>query len=80
MLADVHPMKARVKNGRLVLDEPTDLPEGIVVPLEIAHDWDDLDDDERAALHRALDEAEADIDAGRVVGEEEVMTAVRAIE
>ena len=27
------PLKARVKNGRLVLDEPTDLPEGDVVEL-----------------------------------------------
>jgi hypothetical protein len=30
-------------------DEPTDLPEGTKVPLEIADDWDDLDDEERAA-------------------------------
>jgi hypothetical protein len=45
---------AQVKNGRLTLDEPTDLPEGSVVPLEIADDWDDLDDEERAALHREL--------------------------
>jgi len=31
------PLKARVKNGRLVLDEPTDLPEGdevALVPLD----------------------------------------------
>jgi hypothetical protein len=42
---------AQVKNGRLTLDEPTDLPEGSVVPLEIADDWDDLDldDEERAS-------------------------------
>jgi hypothetical protein len=47
-------LKAHVKNGRLVLDEPTDLPEGSVVPLEIANDWDELDDEERAALHREI--------------------------
>jgi hypothetical protein len=35
---------ARVKNGRLTLDEPTDLPDGTKVPLEIADDWDDLSD------------------------------------
>jgi hypothetical protein len=34
---------AHVKNGRLVLDEPTDLPEGNAVRLEIADDWYDLD-------------------------------------
>ncbi len=27
------PLKAHVKNGRLVLDEPTDLPEGDVIEL-----------------------------------------------
>jgi len=36
-------LKARVHNGRLTLDEPTDLPEGTEVPLEIAPDWDDLE-------------------------------------
>ena len=29
----MQPLKARVHNGRLVLDEPTDLPEGEVVEL-----------------------------------------------
>src|SRR5688500_7084543 len=33
---DMSALKARVENGRLKLDEPTDLPEGTVVPLEIA--------------------------------------------
>ena len=55
---------AQVKNGRLTLDEPTDLPEGSVVPLEIAGDWDDLDDEERAALHRELAASIADHKAG----------------
>lgn len=47
-------LNAHVKNGRLVLDEPTDLTEGSIVPLEVAPDWDDLDDEERAALHREI--------------------------
>jgi hypothetical protein len=47
-------MHALVKNGHLTLNEPTDLPEGTVVPLEIADDWDDLDEEERAALHREI--------------------------
>jgi hypothetical protein len=70
---------AHVKNGRLVLDEPTDLPEGSAVPLEIARDWDDLDEAERAALHEALDEAETDVEAGRVVSEEDVWATLRSI-
>jgi hypothetical protein len=47
-------LKAHVRNGRLVLDEPTDLAEGSEVPLQIADDWDELGDDERDALHREI--------------------------
>jgi len=72
-------LKARVKNGRLVMDEPTDLPEGSVVPLEIAHGWDELDDEDRAALHAALDQAEAEADAGEVVQEKDVAAMLEAI-
>jgi hypothetical protein len=43
-----------VSNGRLKLDEPTDLPEGAEVPLSISDGWDDLDDEERAALHQEI--------------------------
>jgi hypothetical protein len=56
----MHALKAQVRNGRLVLDEPTNLPEGEVVYLQpidaAAAKDDDFDDKERAALHQALDE------------------------
>ena len=57
----MQPLKARVHNGRLVLDEPTDLPEGEVLylwPAEaVVEEQDDgFDDNERRALHEALDE------------------------
>ena len=63
------PLKARVHNGRLMLDAPTDLPEGEVVylqPMEgiIADDGDDLDDEERAALHVELEASIAEADRG----------------
>ncbi|HMG53643.1 MAG TPA: hypothetical protein VK601_09175, partial [Kofleriaceae bacterium] len=63
------PLTARVRKGRLVLDEPTDLPEGDIVelvPLErlLANGDDLLDDDERAALHRELDASIQEADAG----------------
>jgi hypothetical protein len=58
-------MHALVKNGHLTLSEPTDLPEGTVVPpLEIADDWNDLDDEERAALHREIAASIAERKAG----------------
>ena len=50
-------LKARVVNGRLVLDEPIDLPEGTELELVIADAQDDLDDDERQALDKALTES-----------------------
>ncbi len=65
----MQPLKARVHNGRLVLDEPTDLPEGEVLYLQpvgtvVGSDDDDFDDDERRALHHALDEGIAAARAG----------------
>jgi len=78
------PVKAHVEQGRLRLDEPTTLPEGQIVELVtidelLATGRDCLDDEEREVLHAALDEAEADIDAGRVVSEAEVWATLRAI-
>ena len=70
--------KIRVENGRIRLDEPTNLPEGAEVELVILG-GDELDDDERAHLHEALDEAEADIEAGRVISEAEMWATLQAI-
>lgn len=75
----MHALRAQVKNGRLVMDEPTELPEGSVVPLDVAKDWDELDDEDRGALHRALDEAEADVDAGRTVSVDELRARLRSV-
>lgn len=77
------PLRAVVKNGRLILDEPTDLPEGGVVnlvPVEVPLDdgTDDLDGEERARLHAALDRGTADIEAGRTVPAEQVLEKLRA--
>jgi len=65
-------LKAHVRNGRLVVDEPTQLPEGTEVdllPLDPG-DWLDLAD--RAALHRALAASQEDLEAGHFVDAEEV--------
>jgi hypothetical protein len=56
----MQPLKAQVHNGRLILDEATDLPEGKVVellPVEDVRFGDDLDAEERARLHEALRES-----------------------
>ncbi len=72
-------LKARVENGRIKLDEPTDLPEGTELFLVPANGSDDLDDQERAALHASIEEAEGELDAGQVVSEEVLWARLRAI-
>jgi len=47
-------LKARVRGGRLLLDEPVDLPDGTEVELVPADEGDGLDDADRARLHEAL--------------------------
>lgn len=56
---------ARVEKGRLVLDEPTDLPEGTVVSLVADDEGDDLTDAERRAMHEALSASWQSVEAGR---------------
>ena len=73
----VQPLKAHVKNGRLVLDEPTDLPEGEVVEL-VPADTDDMDDDERAALHESLAVSIDQMKNGQLIDGEEVLARLRA--
>jgi hypothetical protein len=72
------PLKARVRNGRLVLDEPTDLPEGEEVYLVPVDQEDGLDDEERQALHEELDTALDEVDAGLAIDAGVVMARLRA--
>jgi hypothetical protein len=76
----MQPLKAQVKNGRLILDEPTELPEGEVVYLQLVEGMtadDGLDDDERAALHRELEASIAEADAGGTEDFVEVIAQLR---
>lgn len=62
----MQPLKAHVKNGRLVLDDPsTDLPDGTEVELMLVDD--EFDADERARLIQAIEEGAADIERGDYV-------------
>jgi len=78
MNAVTRDLKAHVRGGRLVLDEPTNLPEGAEVRVALV-DGDDLDDAERAELHAAILAAEKELDAGQVASEEELWARLRAI-
>lgn len=71
-----HALKARVRNGRLVLDEPIDLPEGAEVEL-IPADGDDMTPEERAELDQALRESIAEMREGRLVDGKELIAELR---
>jgi hypothetical protein len=55
--------RIQVKGGRLLLDVPTDLPDGAEVEILVIDD--DLSAEERAGLRASLDRASDDSDAGR---------------
>jgi hypothetical protein len=79
----MQPLRAHVHNGRLVLDEPTDLPEGEVVYLQpmdgiVADEGDDLDDEERAALHAELRASIAEAKTGNLIDADDVLAELRA--
>lgn|SRR5215510_15118142 len=75
----MHALKVQVKNGGLVLDEPTDLPDGAEVEVvAIVAIEDELSPDERAGLHASLDRALDDSDAGRGMDAAEYLAQYRA--
>ena len=48
----MYPLKAHVENGRIVVDEPVNLPDGTLLTVVVTKDveersWDELTDDER---------------------------------
>jgi hypothetical protein len=76
ILSGMQALKAHVRSGRIVIDEPIDLPEGAelkVDSLQLADAGDELDSEERERLHRGLDEAIASVRAGRIVDGDEVI-------
>lgn len=68
-------LRARVTNGRLVMDEPTTLPEG--TEIELAPVEDDLDDADRARLHEELDAADDELRAGKGIPGAQLVAALR---
>lgn len=79
----VRTVKATVRSGRLVADEPTDLPEGEeveLVPLDelLERGGDYLAPDERTRLHAALREGIRQMKTGETIDAVEAMSVLRA--
>ena len=70
-------LRARVTDGRLILDEPTDLPEGTVLDLVVDDEGDDLDDAERASLDAAIARAWEQVQSQPAVPAEDVIADLR---
>lgn len=75
-------LKAHVRAGRLVLDEPTELPEGEVVELvplaEVLAAGGDYLDEERERLHESLRESIRQMQAGQRVDAVTALAELRA--
>lgn len=74
MLWIVNALKAHVVNGRIVVDEPVDLPEGAELRLYLYDAAaDSMTAEERAALDRALARSLEQADAGELIEADEVL-------
>ncbi|MFT3913238.1 MAG: hypothetical protein QM704_03840 [Anaeromyxobacteraceae bacterium] len=76
-------LKAHVKSGRLILDEPTDRPEGEevqLVPLDevLLAGGDGLDSAERERLHESLRESIRQMRAGQTIDSATVLERLRS--
>lgn len=72
------PLRAHVENGRVVVDDPTTLPDGTLLRLVSVDDADDLDAEERAELHAAIREGIEDMKAGKTFDVADVIAELRA--
>jgi hypothetical protein len=70
-------LRGRVQAGRLLVDEPIDLPDGAEVALSVVDDGDDLDNEDRARLHEAIRAGQAEMDRGEGIPAAEVIARLR---
>ena len=78
ILGEAMTIKGKVRAGRLVVDEPSNLPEGTEVELLPLDPGDWLTDADRAALHDALAQSQADVEGGRLIDAADVIKTLRS--
>ena len=72
-------LRAAVKNGRIVVDEPTDLPDGTLLDLVVENRGGIMSPEELAALNAALDRSWAQAEAGQLIPVAEVLEKMRKL-
>ncbi len=71
-------VRARVIGGRLVVDEPSTLPEGTVLDLVVDDEGDDLPDEECRALDARLEQSLESAGESRNRPVEEILAELRS--
>jgi hypothetical protein len=82
-LSSMQPLGAHVRDRRLVLDEPTDLPNGTAVELVsmadvVASGGYLMDDENRAVFDRELEASFAEEDAGLLIDADDALADLKA--
>lgn len=80
MQALMAPVKAHVRNGYFVSDEPANLPEGTPVELQLVttDPWAGMDPEERAELEESIEEGFRDMENGDHMEARAFMAQLRA--
>jgi hypothetical protein len=71
-------LKAHVRNGRIVVDEPVDLPDGAEIDVYLYDaEANVMSLQERAAFERALERGLAQADVGDLIEADEVLSELQ---
>jgi hypothetical protein len=71
-------LKAHVRNGRIVVDEPVDLPDGAEIDVYLYNDAANaMSLKERAAFERALERSLAQADVGDLIEADDVLAELQ---
>jgi hypothetical protein len=71
-------LRAHVANGRLVVDESVDLPDGTEVQVAVVDGGDQLDEEDRARLHAAIEQAQDELDRGESIPAAQLLADLRS--
>jgi hypothetical protein len=71
-------LRARVKKGRIVLDEPTNLPEGTTLDLVVDDQGDELTPGERMRLNHSIKKGWESAKAGKLRPAGQVIAKLRS--
>jgi hypothetical protein len=71
-------LPARVRDGHIVVDETTELPEGTKLTVMLLDSDDEMTPAERAELEAELERGRADIAAGRGISAEDLLNRIRS--